>query len=119
MRFLRATAVVIAAATVVVAAPNAEKDWPAHGHDAGAQRYSPLKQINTANVSHLRLAWTYDTPAPVAPSQERPAPRQSAATPLVIDGVMYLGTMYNRVVALDAETGKALHRAPAVGLDRS
>ena len=109
MRLLRATVLVIAAAAIVGArGPNADKDWPAHGHDAGAQRYSPLKQINTTNVSNLRLAWTYDTPAPVAPSQERPAPRQSAATPLVIDGVMYLGTMYNRVVALDAETGKEI-----------
>ena len=74
MRLLRATAVVIAAATVVGAqAPKPERDWPAHGHDAGAQRYSPLKQINTTNVSNLQLVWTYDTPAAVPP-----APRAAA-----------------------------------------
>ena len=38
----------------------------------------------------------------------RPAPRQSASTPLVVDGVMYLATLYNRVVALDADTGKEI-----------
>jgi glucose dehydrogenase len=131
MRLPGAVAAVIAAATIVGArAPNLEKDWPVHGHDAGAQRYSKLKQINTTNVSNLRLAWTYDTPAPVPPSpargggvaaeaQEpargaaptapgRPTPRQSASTPLVIDGVMYMATMYNRVVALDADTGKEI-----------
>ena len=43
---------------------------------------------------------------PAAPG--RPTPRQSASTPLVIDGVMYMATMYNRVVALDADTGKEI-----------
>jgi quinoprotein glucose dehydrogenase len=137
MRYLRAAAVVIAASTVVAAQPpKLDRDWPAHGHDPGAQRYSPLKQINTANVSNLRLAWTYDTPAAVPPRPPRgggpehqgesvpgstlpergespaapaiPAPRQSATTPLVVDGVMYMGTMYNRIVALDADSGKEI-----------
>jgi glucose dehydrogenase len=138
MQFLRATAVVIAAASVAGAqAPKPERDWPAHGHDAGAQRYSPLKQINTTNVANLRLVWSYDTPAAVPPPPARgggaenqgedappnaappargaspaapaiPAPRQSATTPLVVDGVMYMATMYNRVVALDADTGKEI-----------
>ena len=137
MRLLRATAIVVAAASVAGAqAPKPEKDWPAHGHDAGAQRYSPLKQINTTNVANLRLVWSYDTPAAVPPPPARggsaaeeegapvatppargqspsgepaiPAPRQSATTPLVVDGVMYMGTMYNRIVALDADTGKEI-----------
>src|SRR5690242_4185965 len=72
MRPLRTAAVFIAAVTVVGAqAPNLEKDWPMHGRDAGAQRYSPLRQINTTNVASLRLIWSYDTPAAV--------PRGSAA----------------------------------------
>ena len=87
--------------------------------------------------SNLRLVWTYDTPAAVPPPPARgggarepgrrrppnaappargespaapaiPAPRQSATTPLVVDGVMYMATMYNRVVALDADTGKEI-----------
>jgi quinoprotein glucose dehydrogenase len=139
MRLLRAAALVVGIAAVVGAqAPRLERDWPSYGHDAGAQRYSPLKQINTSNVSRLELAWSYDTPAALLPSElrgasaeaanqdepnapaagrgesekparpARPAPRQSAATPLVVDGVMYLATMYNRVVALDADTGKEI-----------
>jgi glucose dehydrogenase len=139
MRRFHATAVVLAAVIGVGAqTPTLEKDWRSHGRDAGGQRYSPLKQINTSNVSNLRLVWTYDTPAAVPPPPARggapegqdesapapsptvpprgessaapaiPAPRQSAATPLVIDGVMYMGTMYNRIVALDADTGKEI-----------
>ena len=123
MHIARTATLVVAAITSVTAqTPKLSRDWPSHGHDVGAQRYSPLKQINTRNVSNLRLAWTYDTLAPVPPSpargqgapegepapDARPAPRQSATTPLVIDGVMYMGTMYNRVVALDAETGKEI-----------
>ncbi len=87
-------------------------------------RFSPLKQINAENVSKLQLAWTYDTrvtvPAQAAPASvpgeelayesrsRRARARRSATTPLVIGGVMYLSTAYNRVVALEAETGKEL-----------
>jgi len=113
-------------AVVAAQAPKPATDWGSHGHDAGARRYSPLKQINTGNVSSLQLAWTYDTPAAVPPGPSRggpaaegsqgegskpdaptrPSPRQSASTPLVVDGVMYMATSYNRIVALDADTGK-------------
>src|SRR5262245_20877290 len=140
MRLIHLAAIGLAGA-VGLAAQTAKpsRDWAVHGHDAGAQRYSPLDQINTGNVSRLRLAWTYDTPAAVpvplpttpppeiqidndpsagnpgsggraagAGSNPRPTPRQSASTPLVVDGVMYMATAYNRIVALDAETGKEI-----------
>src|SRR5580692_2712292 len=35
------------------------KEWPTYGHDSGGMRYSPLKQITPANVSNLKVAWTY------------------------------------------------------------
>src|SRR5580704_11734708 len=35
------------------------KEWPTYGHDAGGMRYSPLTQITPANVSSLKVAWTY------------------------------------------------------------
>src|SRR6266849_910437 len=113
------------AATVFIA--DAQTDWPIYGHDPGGQQFSPLKQIDTSNVTKLRVAWTYDTrpvtPPPVAPpaapaeAPPVPAPvaggaaprnRASHATPLVAGGVMYLSTPYNRVVALEPETGKKI-----------
>ena len=34
-------------------------DWPTYGHDPGSTHYSPLKQIDTTNVSKLTRAWTF------------------------------------------------------------
>ena len=75
-------------------------DWPSYGHDAGGGRFSPLAQITPENVDRLQPAWTYHM---------NPTPGATAAaattTPLVADGLLYLGTPYGRVVALDATTG--------------
>ncbi|MGB8479641.1 MAG: hypothetical protein WCE63_12510, partial [Acidobacteriaceae bacterium] len=39
------------------------QQWHSYGHDKGGQRFSPLKQINRANVGQLQRAWTYKVPA--------------------------------------------------------
>ena len=105
--------VAIAAVLVGAAAHGllAQRDWPTYGYDAGSSRFSPLTQINAGNVSRLARAWTYHTfvemPAPQGqtPSAVR---RGSQASPLVVDGVLYMPTPYGRVVALEAHTGKEL-----------
>nr|WP_254657163.1 PQQ-binding-like beta-propeller repeat protein [Sphingobium fuliginis] len=99
------------------AAPSADADWAAYGRDPGGARHSPLRQITTANVGTLRQAWVYHMRPPGVTADAGPMPdgmrakfatgfSASEATPLVVDGVMYLATPYNRVVALDAATGK-------------
>jgi glucose dehydrogenase len=92
---------------------HAQTDWPVFGHDPGGMRYSPLKQINTGNVNQLQVAWQFNTEAVVGAGQatastRRPRRRMSESTPLVVDGVLYMSTGYNRVVALEPETGKKL-----------
>jgi quinoprotein glucose dehydrogenase len=90
-------------ASTLAAAP-APTDWPAYGKDAGGARFSPLTQITTANVSQLQVAWTYHmNPNPAAATGRVPF---STTTPVMADGLMYLGTPYGRVVALDATSGK-------------
>jgi len=42
----------------------AQTDWPSYGNDAGAMRYSPLRQIDTGNVKTLNAAWTFRTGKP-------------------------------------------------------
>jgi len=84
-----------------------QTDWPSYGHDAGATRYSPLKQINTKNVSQLHLAWMYETDKAAGDDAPKRA-SLSETTPLVIGNVMYMSTPYNRVVALEPETGKEI-----------
>jgi glucose dehydrogenase len=92
----------------------AQTDWPIYGHDPGGVAFSPLKQIDTKNVSKLQIAWTYDTRPAAIPATEgveaKPAPRNRAsqATPLMVGGLLYLSTPYGRVVALEPETGKKI-----------
>jgi quinoprotein glucose dehydrogenase len=78
--------------------------WPYYGHDAGGMRYSPLAQITRAEVSRLRVAWVFHT----GDVSQGGGGRQRSGfetTPIVVDGVLYLTTPFNRVIALDPETG--------------
>lgn len=83
------------------------QDWPYYGGDQAGSRYSALDQIDRANVAKLKVAWEWKTGE--APYPElKTNPGNFEATPLMIDGVLYLSTPYNRVVALDAATGSEL-----------
>jgi alcohol dehydrogenase (cytochrome c) len=62
--------------------------------------YSALDRINTANIKKLTPVWTYSTG--VDSGHEAP--------PIVNDGVMFISTPYNQVLALDAKTGDLLWR---------
>src|SRR5205807_584090 len=58
--------VMLGCAHFTPAAPSSEghgpaAQWPNYGNDAGGSRYSPLNEINRANVSQLKVAWTYHT----------------------------------------------------------
>ncbi len=82
-------------------------DWPMYRGDFAGTGYSPLVEINAANVSSLARAWTYDlTRAAPGPDDRGP---NSQATPIVVDGVMYLPAA-DRVVALDPTTGQEIWR---------
>ena len=77
-------------------------DWPTYGNDAGGTRYSPLAQIDRGNVGRLRVAWTYRTGETTGTASSHVA---FEATPIVVDGTLYLSTPFGRVIALDPETG--------------
>ncbi|MGZ8378519.1 MAG: alpha/beta fold hydrolase [Gemmatirosa sp.] len=85
--------------------------WPVTGGDAGGMRYSPLTGIDRRNVGALEVAWTWATgETPIARTDSTLAARPGAfqATPLMIGDTLFLSTPYNRVVALDAATGREL-----------
>lgn len=82
-------------------------DWPCYGRDPGGMRYSPLTDINRANVSQLKVAWIYHT-GDISDGKRRRKRSGFETTPILVDGVLYLTTPFNRVVALDPETGKQL-----------
>ncbi|HEY8120602.1 MAG TPA: PQQ-dependent dehydrogenase, methanol/ethanol family [Myxococcota bacterium] len=75
-------------------------NWLAHGRTWGEQRFSPLAQIDASNVARLAPAWVYATGET----------RGHEATPLVVDGVMFVTLPWSIVVALDAATGRELWR---------
>ncbi len=79
-------------------------DWPAYGRDAGGERFSPLDAIRRENVSLLQVAWTFRTGDAYQPKDERPTAFE--ATPLHVDGTLYLSTPVGRVIALDPVTGQ-------------
>src|SRR5262249_13109886 len=90
-------------------------EWPTYGNDAGGTRYSPLAQIDRANVGRLRVAWTYRTGETGGLTPW--AFTAFEATPLMVDGTLFLSTPYNRVIALDPETGAERWRYdPGAGL---
>jgi len=68
-------------------------DWPTYNRTYAGDRYSPLKEINTSNVTSLRTVCTYDTGENVA----------FQTGPLVINGVMYF-TSVKTTYAIDAAT---------------
>jgi quinoprotein glucose dehydrogenase len=92
------------ATSALAAAPN-DGDWPNYGRTPGGDRHSPLTQISRDNVGALELAWEYKTGEAAV---ETGNPTALEATPLVIDGVMYLSTPLGKVIALDPVTGKQL-----------
>jgi quinoprotein glucose dehydrogenase len=76
----------------------AQTDWPMIGATPGNSHYSTLSQINRSNVSQLKVAWTFET-------------NESGGletTPIVVDGVLYACTPSQKIIALDAATGKLL-----------
>ena len=74
------------------------KDWPAVGLDYGETRFSKLDQINAGNVKNLGLVWSYSLDSS----------RGVEATPIVVDGIMYVSAPWSVVHAIDARTGKGI-----------
>lgn len=106
---IAASMIVLASPTVNAVAPPAAgadnpNNWPEYHRTFNAWRYSPLEQINKANVKKLKLSWIHQ-PGTITHGLQ--------ATPIVIDGVMYSIGPDNNVFALNAATGKILWRYTA------
>ena len=82
---------------LVFSLPAFPQEWPVYGGSPESTRYSPLKQINRANVSRLQVAWTYDV------SDGRGGLQTN---PIILDGVLYANTPGGKIIALDAGSGK-------------
>jgi len=96
-----------ALSTVLLAAPvlAEDGDWRSFGRDPGGSQHSPLLQINTSNVSQLKPAWTHRS-GDFVDASLADGGTVLQATPLHIDGSLYFCTPMNRIIALDARTGR-------------
>ena len=79
-------------------------DWSYYGHDSAGTRYSPLSQINRQNVTTLKVAWTFHV-GDISDGTGHQKRSGLETTPILVDGTLYLTTAFNRVFALDPETG--------------
>lgn len=96
----------------IIAADSEPGAWMSTGRDYGEQRYSPLTQLSPDNVDQLQLAWFADIDTS----------RMQEATPIVVDGAMYVSTAWSHVKAFDVRTGRPLWAYdpgvdPAKGVD--
>ncbi len=80
--------------------PVTAAEWRLHGGDAFEQRFSPLDQINRDTIDRLELAFFVDLDTR----------RGQEATPLMVDGVLYISTAWSKVLAVDARDGAVLWR---------
>lgn len=84
----------------LLAAESDPDNWLSHGRTYAEQRFSPLDDINDGNIGDLTLAWAVDLDTN----------RGQEATPIVVDGVMYISTAWSKVMAVNAATGEVLWR---------
>jgi quinoprotein glucose dehydrogenase len=91
------------AAPLDLSGPTAE--WREYGGDKGGLHWSPLTQITRENVRDLEPAWTYRH-GDRSDGSDGTTRTSFNATPLVVGDAMFFCTGYNRVIALDAETGR-------------
>ena len=83
--------------------PSANADWPVYGGQLTNQHYSALTQINRKNVNKLKVAWTFDT------GEEGGL----ETSPLIVGRTLFAYTPSQKVIALDAITGKLLWKFDA------
>jgi glucose dehydrogenase len=74
------------------------KEWLSNSLDYSVNRFSPLDQITAANVGKLGLAWSYPLDSI----------RGVEATPIVVDGIMYVTAPWAIVYAINAKTGEKI-----------
>lgn len=94
-----------ATATEVMAQGGGRVEWPYVGADQANTRSSPANAVTPENVDQLEIAWTW-RPEEQAREEFGTVPGAFTSTPIMIDDTVYVSTNYNRVAALDPDTGE-------------
>ena len=107
-------ALLLAAAPALAQYGATDGEWRSYGGDLGSTKYSPLAQIDADNFDELQIAWRWQSADgsldldTIRERVPRVQLRMFQATPLMVDGVLYLSTAMHQVAAVDAATGATL-----------
>ena len=86
-------------------------EWPAYGGNLGAQKYTPLNQINLETVDDLEIVWEWKSnldPGPREVEGQRKGPDMFKGTPLMANNMVYVRTRFSAIVAIDPLTGSTI-----------
>ena len=99
----------------------AEGEWPQYAGDIAASKYAPLDRIDKSNVADLEVAWVWDAfdnsnyidpdadpSKPPTQAARRRFPDGFKASPLMVDGKLYIRTNFSGVAAIDPASGETL-----------
>ena len=97
----------VVAAAPALAQSDVVGEWRHYGADGANTKYSPLDQITVTNFSDLQIAWRWiSVSTEVAEARDEITPGLFKATPLMVDGMLYVSTPLGQVAALDPGTGE-------------
>ena len=84
--------------------------WGYYSGDKHTTRYSPLAQIDKANVAQLRIAWRHPQvdPAIIAANPDLTVSNRYMATPIYVGGMLYIPNGFGLAEAIDPKTGRTL-----------
>ena len=84
------------------------EEWPYYAADAKSSKYAPLSQIDGNNFARLQEVWRYTAPDKEIAERHYTWTDTNKGTPLMVDGVLYYGSPFNILCAVDPTSGEEL-----------
>ena len=101
----RKTRLCVGALLILAGGAARGEEWPYYAADAKSSKYAPLSQIDGRNFAQLQEVWRYAAPDSAIAAAEDIWTRANKGTPLVVDGVLYYGSPFNILCAVDPISG--------------
>src|SRR5438270_927602 len=106
--------VILAVASAGAGPAPVKGEWRSYGADNASTKYSPLDQINSANVAKLRVTWRRPQVSHefLAAHPKLRLSNNFRSTPIMVDGLLYATDAVGVAEAFDPETGRTIWRQP-------